>query len=139
MPSLLLRRAALALSVLSLSALAQVAAPPATAPSAAEAGSAPTLGPDMQSRMATHMQAMQALRERMLSASTPAQKEALMAEHLRLMDEQMDWMQTLMKRPGGPAPAGPGMPMGPMAPSPMTPSPGSPPDMPRPGGAGSVR
>ena len=129
MPSPLLRHAALALSALSLSALAQVAAPPAGLPSASEAGSAPALSPDMQSRMAAHLQAMQALRDQMMSASTPAQKEALMAEHLRLMDEQMAWMHAMMNRPGGSAQ--PGMPM----PSP----PASPPDMPRPGGAGSVR
>ncbi|MBD3893482.1 hypothetical protein [Hydrogenophaga sp.] len=78
--------------------------PPAAAPGAAQpaddAGVAARLA-----RMDQHMTAMQDLRTRMAGAKTPAQREALWAEHSRLMQEGM----TLM---GGMGPGGRGMGMG---------------------------
>jgi hypothetical protein len=42
--------------------------------------------------MDKHMKAMQAMHEKMASAKTPAEREALMAEHMKLMQEGMSMM-----------------------------------------------
>jgi hypothetical protein len=47
--------------------------------------------PDM-TMMDQHMKAMQAMHEKMSSAKTPAEREALMAEHMKLMQEGMSMM-----------------------------------------------
>ncbi len=47
--------------------------------------------PDM-AMMDKHMKAMQAMHEKMASAKTPAEREALMAEHMKLMQEGMSMM-----------------------------------------------
>ena len=39
---------------------------------------------------------MQAMHEKMAGAKTPAQREALMAEHMKLMKEGMSMMQMMM-------------------------------------------
>ena len=63
---------------------------------AAEAVPAPATGkpaakPDM-TMMDTHMKAMQAMHEKMASAKTPAEREALMPEHMKLMQDGMSMM-----------------------------------------------
>ena len=47
--------------------------------------------PDM-AMMDKHMKAMQAMHEKMASAKTPAEREALMAEHMKLMQDGMSMM-----------------------------------------------
>ena len=47
--------------------------------------------PDM-AMMDKHRKAMQAMHEKMASAKTPAEREALMAEHMKLMQEGMSMM-----------------------------------------------
>lgn len=47
--------------------------------------------PDM-AMMDKHMKAMQAMHEKMAGAKTPVQREALMAEHMKLMQEGMSMM-----------------------------------------------
>lgn len=47
--------------------------------------------PDM-AMMDKHMKAMQAMHDKMASAKTPAEREALMAEHMKLMQEGMSMM-----------------------------------------------
>lgn len=42
--------------------------------------------------MDRHMKAMQAMHEKMASAKTPAERQALMAEHMKLMHEGMSMM-----------------------------------------------
>lgn len=70
--------------------------------SASAAMPAPATGkaagmPDM-AMMDKHMKAMQAMHEKMASAKTPAEREALTAEHMKLMQQGMAMM-------GGMAPA----------------------------------
>lgn len=47
--------------------------------------------PDM-AMMDKHMKTMQAMHEKMTNAKTPAEREALMAEHMKLMQEGMSMM-----------------------------------------------
>ena len=68
-----------------------------------------TPSPEVRSRVEAHMRAMQDLRMRMQTATTPEQRQSLMNEHLRLMDENMSLMQQMMMGSGG-TPAGPGSP-----------------------------
>ena len=69
---------------------------------AAEAVPAPATGKPaakpVMTMMDTHMKAMQAMHEKMASAKTPAEREALMPEHMKLMQDGMSMM-------GGMAPA----------------------------------
>lgn len=53
--------------------------------------------PDM-AMMETHMKAMQAMHEKMSGAATPAAREAIMAEHMKLMNEGMSMMRMMMDR-----------------------------------------
>jgi hypothetical protein len=53
--------------------------------------------PDMI-MMDQHMKAMQAMHEKMASAKTSEERDALMAEHMKLMQEGMSMMQTMMDR-----------------------------------------
>lgn len=55
----------------------------------------------VQPDMASHMKAMQALRERMVQARTPEERRALMDEHMKLMHEGMAMMGGGMARQGG--------------------------------------
>lgn len=52
---------------------------------------------DMRSRMQAHMQAMQSLRERMNAAGSASERQSLMQEHLRLMDDSMALMHQAMQ------------------------------------------
>jgi hypothetical protein len=56
--------------------------------------------PQMQQHMQEHMATMQSLRAKMAAAKTPAEREALMAEHMKAMQEGMDMMKG-MKPMGG--------------------------------------
>jgi hypothetical protein len=68
---------------------------PATAvPEAATAAPAPpanTSGPDM-GRMEAQMAAMRAMHDKMMAAKTPEARNALMAEHMKVMQDSMDMM-----------------------------------------------
>ena len=67
---------------------------PAGAASAATPAAAtgkPAGMPDMAMRD-KHMKAMQAMHEKMAGAKTPAEREALMGEHMKLMQEGMSMM-----------------------------------------------
>ena len=67
---------------------------PADAASAAVPGTAtgkPAGMPGM-AMMDKHMKAMQAMHEKMAAAKSPAEREALMAEHMKLMQEGMSMM-----------------------------------------------
>lgn len=63
----------------------------ASAAMPAPATSKPAGGPHM-AMMDKHMKAMQAMHERMAGAKTPAERQALMAEHMKLMQEGMSMM-----------------------------------------------
>lgn len=70
--------------------------------------SAPTAGPAMpMARMDEHMKAMRAMHDRMARAKTPEERNALMAEHHKLMQEGMGMMGGMggmmgnMQGPGG--------------------------------------
>lgn len=54
-----------------------------------------SMSPEIQSRMQTHMRAMQDWRARMSTVTTPEQKQALINEHMRLMDEGISHMQSM--------------------------------------------
>jgi hypothetical protein len=66
------------------------------------------MGPQVRSRIEAHMRAMEDLRQRMRTATTPEQQQSLMNEHLQLMDENLSLMQMMM----GSGAAMPGMPGG---------------------------
>jgi hypothetical protein len=55
--------------------------------------------------MEKHMKAMREMHEKMANARTPKEREALMAEHMKLMQEGMAMMDG-MKGMGGMAPQG---------------------------------
>ena len=55
-------------------------------------------GPDM-ARMDTQMKAMQEMHDKMMAAKTPEERNALMAEHMKTMQEGMTMMNGMS--PGG--------------------------------------
>ena len=63
----------------------------ASAAMPAPAGAKTAGMPDM-AMMDKHMKAMQAMHEKMTNAKTPAEREALTAEHMKLMQEGMSMM-----------------------------------------------
>ncbi|MDP2005983.1 MAG: hypothetical protein Q8K45_09935 [Rubrivivax sp.] len=66
---------------------------PAGSASAAASKSMPgTTTPEM-ARMANHMRAMQAMHDRMMTAKTPEERNALMPEHMKTMQEGMGMMK----------------------------------------------
>jgi hypothetical protein len=69
------------------------------------AASAPTAMTDRMAMMDKHMQAMSAMHDRVGRARTPEERQALMAEHMKLMQDGMTMM-------GGMGPGGMGMGMG---------------------------
>lgn len=109
----------LALASLALPAFAQLPSSPAgpagrvTDPGMG-AGTGLSMGgntsPEVRSRVEQQMQAMQDLRSRMMSATTPEQRQSLMNEHMRLMDENMSLMQLMMMGSGGQLPSLPASP-----------------------------
>ena len=70
-------------------------------PMAASPGTAP---PDHLAHMDTQTKAMQAMHEKMMAAKTPEERNSLMAEHMKsmqdgmaMMEKRMAMMQTMMK------------------------------------------
>lgn len=82
----------------------------APVPEAAPAAAQPTpAAPQMQQRMQEHMASMQTLRNQLAAAKTPAEREALMADHMKAMQDCMDMMKGMSGMSGmgiGKAPAG---------------------------------
>lgn len=70
---------------------------PADAPvaSATEAPPAPQMGQGQMAGMDRHMKAMQAMHEKMMAAKTPAERQALMGEHMKLMQDGMAMMKSM--------------------------------------------
>lgn len=52
------------------------------------------------SAMQDHMKAMQAMRDRMMNAKTPAERQALMEEHMKTMHEGMAMMKGMKNQKG---------------------------------------
>ena len=81
--------------------------PAGASPTAAETPRAPTTeGMDAQ------LKSMQAMHERMVAAKTPAQRKALMAEHMQTMREGMGMMQKMGQSGGMGGMSGMGAPKG---------------------------
>ena len=64
--------------------------------------------PQMQEQMRQHMETMQALRAKMASATTPAERQALMAEHTKAMQDGMNMMKGMSSMGGMPGMGSPG-------------------------------
>lgn len=78
------------------------AAPAASAPAPAAAGTGqarPIGSMNQMAGMDQHMSAMRTMHEKMAKASTPKEREALMGEHMKLMQECMGMMSGM--GPGG--------------------------------------
>ena len=80
------------------SAPASTAQAPAPVP-AAPVATAPASS-DRMAAMEKQMQAMKAMREKLAAAMTPEERRAVMAEHMKTMQDSMAMMDT-MKSPGG--------------------------------------
>ena len=69
-------------------------AAPATA---AKKAPGQSIGPEKMAAMDQRMKDMQAMHEKMMSAKTPEERQALMAEHMKMMQDGM----AMMKQMGG--------------------------------------
>jgi hypothetical protein len=58
------------------------------------------MGADEMAAMDQHMKAMQSMREKMMAAKTPEERQALMAEHMKLMQDGMSMMKGMGGRSG---------------------------------------
>ncbi len=79
---------------------------PATPAAAQTAMPSNAMGPGQMANMAgmdEHMKAMCAMHDRMAAAKTPEERQALMAEHMKLMQEGMGMMQQMMMNRQPPA------------------------------------
>jgi hypothetical protein len=96
---------ALCVATFSLGALAQSAdehkghhpdgaTPPAVSP---QKGAANAMSTGSMAKMDQHMKAMQAMHEKMASAKTPEERQALMADNMKMMQDGM----AMMKEMGG--------------------------------------
>ena len=65
----------------------------AASASAASSKSMPGKTTPERARMANHMRAMQAMHDKMMAAKTPEERDALMAEHMKTMQEGMGMMK----------------------------------------------
>ena len=97
------------MAAVSLGAIAQDAAEdhsahhPANTP-AASATEMPAAGKMDKGQMAgmdQHMKAMQVMHEKMAAAKTPAERQALMVEHMKLMQDGMAMMKSMGAMQGG--------------------------------------
>ena len=73
-------------------------APAATAaPAPADARPSPgrAMGADKMAAMDQHMRAMQAMHEKMSAANTPQERQALMGEHMKVMQDGMRMMESM--------------------------------------------
>lgn len=75
----------------------QGTAAPAAPAVAAKNAPAKSMGAEKMAAMDQHMKDMQAMHEKMASAKTPEDRQALMAEHMKLMQDGM----AMMKQMGG--------------------------------------
>jgi hypothetical protein len=86
----------------------------------AQGASAPAPAAERMAGMDAHMKAMQAMHDKMATARTPEERQALMAEHMKLMQDGMAMMGGMGPGMGmGGMPGGrgkPGMPGGAMTP-----------------------
>ncbi len=93
---------------LSLGALAQNAdehkdhhpAGPSSPAASTQKGSAKSMSTGNMAAMDRHMKAMQATHEKMASAKTPEERQALMAEHMKMMQDGMGMMKAMGGMPG---------------------------------------
>jgi hypothetical protein len=71
--------------------------PERASPPAARVKKTPAMpmGADRMVAMDQHMKAMQAMHEKMAAAKTPEERQALMAEHMKLMQDGMAMMQQM--------------------------------------------
>ncbi|HEX5785247.1 MAG TPA: hypothetical protein VFY35_11000, partial [Burkholderiaceae bacterium] len=53
------------------------------------------LSTDQMARMDQHMKSMQAMHDKMMAAKTTEERQALMAEHMKLMQEGMSMMKNM--------------------------------------------
>jgi hypothetical protein len=67
-------------------------AAPATA---AKKAPGQSIGPEKMAAMDQRMKDMQAMHEKMMSAKTPEERQALMAEHMKMMRDGMGMMQKM--------------------------------------------
>jgi len=76
--------------------------PQAAAPSAApiQKPADSTMEAAKMGAMTQHMKAMQAMHEKMAAAKTPEERQALMSEHMKLMQEGMAMMKPMEGKPG---------------------------------------
>lgn len=74
---------------------------PAGAASAAASKSMPGKTTPEMARMANHMKAMQEMHDKMMAAKTPEERNALMGEHLKTMQEGMSMMKGMGGMGGG--------------------------------------
>ena len=108
----------LVLSFAALGAGAQTAADHA-AHHPVEAASTASPAADRMANMDAHMKTMQAMHDKMAAARTPEERQALMAEHMKLMQEGMATMGGMGSGMGmgmGTMPGGKGKPGGAMSP-----------------------
>ena len=64
--------------------------------------------PDAVTAMEPRMKSMQAMHQKLASAKSPAEREALMAEHMKAMQGGMDMMKEMRGMGGNPMPSGMG-------------------------------
>ena len=80
---------------------------PAGAASAAGSKSMPGKTTPEMARMANHMKAMQEMHDKMMAAKTPEERNALMGEHMKTMQEGMGMMKGMGGMGGMAGPKGP--------------------------------
>ena len=80
---------------------------PAGAASAAGSKSMPGKTTPEMARMANHMKAMQEVHDRMMAAKTPEERNALMGEHMKTMQEGMGIMKGMGDMGGMAGPTSP--------------------------------
>ena len=99
----LVRRTSVALAFLAMSAPGWAAQHdqhkahhPAGSASAAAAKPMPGKTTPERARMANHMMAMQEMHDKMMAAKTPEERNALMADHMKTMQEGMSMMKGMV-------------------------------------------
>jgi hypothetical protein len=79
---------------------ADATVPAKTVKKAPKATPAKPLGAEKMADMDKHMKSMQAMHDKLMAAKTPEERQALMAEHMKMMQEGMSMMKD-MKGQGG--------------------------------------
>jgi len=69
---------------------------PASTPPKAVAKPAPKASSDQMMKMDSQMKAMQEMHEKIMAAKTPEERKALMAEHMKMMQDGMSMMNSMM-------------------------------------------